>query len=69
MSNTMLSLEIPTPRSLRELTNGHLGNVDCVVILTDHKEIEYGDVVKTAALVVDTRNALKGRDAKNIVRL
>ena len=24
MSNTMLSLEIPTPRSLRELTNGHL---------------------------------------------
>jgi UDP-N-acetyl-D-glucosamine dehydrogenase len=52
-----------------ELTNGHLGNVDCVVILTDHKEIEYGDVVKTASLVVDTRNALKGRDAKNIVRL
>jgi UDP-N-acetyl-D-glucosamine dehydrogenase len=52
-----------------ELTNGHLGNVDCVVILTDHKEIEYGDVVKTASLVVDTRNALKGRDAGNIVRL
>jgi len=24
MSNTMLSLEIPTPRSLREPTNGHL---------------------------------------------
>ena len=24
MSNTMLSLEIPTPRSLRELTNGHI---------------------------------------------
>ena len=52
-----------------ELTNGHLGNVDCVVILTDHKEIEYGDVVKTASLVVDTRNALKGRDAANILRL
>jgi len=52
-----------------ELTNGHLGRVDCVVILTDHKEIQYGDVVKTASLVVDTRNALKGRDAANIVRL
>jgi len=52
-----------------ELTNGYLGKVDCVVILTDHKEIQYGDVVKSASLVVDTRNALKGRDAANIVRL
>jgi len=52
-----------------ELTNGHLGGVDCVVILTDHKEIDYGEVVKTAPLVVDTRNALKGRDAGHIVRL
>ncbi len=52
-----------------ELGNGYLGDVDCVVILTDHKEIDYGQVVKTASLVVDTRNALKGRDAANIVRL
>ena len=52
-----------------ELTNGHLGNVDCVVILTDHKQVDYADVVKTSSLVVDTRNALKGRDAANIVRL
>src|SRR5262245_11490493 len=52
-----------------ELGNGYLGNVDCVVILTDHKEIDYGQVVKTAPLVVDTRNALKGRDAAHIVRL
>jgi UDP-N-acetyl-D-glucosamine dehydrogenase len=52
-----------------ELTNGHLGGVDCVVILTDHKEVDYGEVVKQAPLVVDTRNALKGRDARHIVRL
>jgi UDP-N-acetyl-D-glucosamine dehydrogenase len=52
-----------------ELTNGYLGGVDCVVILTDHKEIDYGAVVKQAPLLVDTRNALKGRDARNIVRL
>ncbi|MGH7894014.1 MAG: nucleotide sugar dehydrogenase [Candidatus Binatia bacterium] len=51
------------------LTNGYLGNVDCVVILTDHKEVDYGEVVKTAPLVVDTRNALKGREAPHIVRL
>ena len=52
-----------------ELTNGYLGNVDCVVILTDHKEIDYGQVVKTSPLVVDTRNALKGRVDDHIVRL
>jgi UDP-N-acetyl-D-glucosamine dehydrogenase len=52
-----------------ELSNGYLGNVDCVVILTDHKEIDYGQIVKTAPLVVDTRNALKGREAAHIVRL
>jgi UDP-N-acetyl-D-glucosamine dehydrogenase len=52
-----------------ELTNGYLGNVDCVVVLTDHKETNYEQVVKTAPLVVDTRNALKGHDARHIVRL
>jgi UDP-N-acetyl-D-glucosamine dehydrogenase len=52
-----------------ELTNGHLGDVDCVVILTDHKELDYGEVVRMAPLVVDTRNALKGLEAPNIVRL
>jgi UDP-N-acetyl-D-glucosamine dehydrogenase len=52
-----------------ELTNGYLGNIDCVVILTDHKEVDYGQVLETAPLVVDTRNALKGREAKHIVRL
>jgi len=51
------------------LTNGYLGNVDCVVILTDHKEVDYGEVAKTAPLVVDTRNALKGIEAPHIVRL
>jgi UDP-N-acetyl-D-glucosamine dehydrogenase len=52
-----------------ELTNGYLGSIDCVVILTDHKETDYAQVVKTAPLVVDTRNALKGRTADHIVRL
>jgi len=52
-----------------ELTNGYLGKVDCVVILTDHKEVDYDEAVKTAPLLVDTRNALKGRTASHIVRL
>jgi UDP-N-acetyl-D-glucosamine dehydrogenase len=52
-----------------ELTNGYLGGVDCVVILTDHKGIDYDQVIATAPMIVDTRNALKGREARNIVRL
>jgi len=46
-----------------------LAKADCVVIVTDHKAFDYGRVVDQARLVVDTRNALKGRDSSNIVRL
>jgi UDP-N-acetyl-D-glucosamine dehydrogenase len=41
---------------------------DCVVIVTDHSQYDYADIVKKAKLVVDTRNATKGIDAPNIVR-
>ena len=51
------------------LENGSLGNIDCVVVLTDHREFDYGRVVKTAPLVVDTRNALRGLEGDHIVRL
>lgn len=44
---------------------------DCVVIVTDHSDIDYKRVVDRAALVVDTRNVTRGvapyRD--NVVRL
>jgi UDP-N-acetyl-D-glucosamine dehydrogenase len=51
------------------LQNGYLGNVDCVVILTNHEEFDYPYVAETARLVVDTRNALAGVRGDNIVRL
>jgi UDP-N-acetyl-D-glucosamine dehydrogenase len=51
------------------LQNGFLGNVDCVVVLTDHREFDYGAIARTAPLIVDTRNALRGVDGDNIVRL
>src|SRR4029077_10381814 len=51
------------------LRNGHLGSVDCVVILTNHREFDYAAVAKTARVVVDTRNALAGMQGDNIVRL
>ena len=42
---------------------------DCVVIVTDHKSFDYAKIVEKARLIVDTRNALKGRESPKIVRL
>lgn len=42
---------------------------DCVVIITDHKKFDYAALVKNASVIVDTRNALKGIQSSNIVRL
>ncbi len=44
-------------------------SADCVVIVTDHKSFDYGKIVEKARLIVDTRNALKGRESTKIVRL
>jgi len=46
----------------------NLGQYDCVVIVTDHSTYDYQHIVRESQLVVDTRNALKGMDAPNIVR-
>ena len=47
-----------------------LSEADCVVIVTDHREgVDYEAVMERAALIVDTRNALKGRIDPRIVRL
>jgi UDP-N-acetyl-D-glucosamine dehydrogenase len=42
---------------------------DCVVIVTDHSAFDYDALVGRARLIVDSRNALKGRVSPNIVRL
>ena len=36
-----------------------LGEVDCVLVLTDHSDVDYARVVREAKLVVDTRNATR----------
>ncbi len=46
-----------------------VGEADCVVIITDHSAFDYSTVVEKARLIVDTRNALKGRKSDKIVRL
>jgi UDP-N-acetyl-D-glucosamine dehydrogenase len=42
------------------LSESLLTNADCVVIITDHRRIDYGWVVNHSRLIVDTRNATSG---------
>jgi len=42
---------------------------DCVVICTDHSAFKYDPLVQSGVVIVDTRNALKDRQAPNIFRL
>jgi UDP-N-acetyl-D-glucosamine dehydrogenase len=42
---------------------------DCVVIVTDHSCFDYQALLRDAALIVDTRNALKGVKSDKVFRL
>jgi UDP-N-acetyl-D-glucosamine dehydrogenase len=46
----------------------NLGQYDCVVIVTDHSDYDYGRIVEEAQLVVDTRNATRGISSPKVVR-
>ncbi len=48
------------PLSSVTLTDEELRESDCLVIVTDHSQIDYKRVIALAPLVVDTRNALSG---------
>jgi UDP-N-acetyl-D-glucosamine dehydrogenase len=37
-----------------------LDGFDCIAILTDHSAFDYGRLLSSAALIVDTRNAIRG---------
>ncbi|HSH46382.1 MAG TPA: nucleotide sugar dehydrogenase [Longimicrobiales bacterium] len=56
-------------RSSVPLTDEEVSRADCVVIVTDHTDVDYGAVVDRAHLVVDTRNATVGLDQQHIFRL
>jgi UDP-N-acetyl-D-glucosamine dehydrogenase len=55
------------------LTDEELRSSDCVIIVTDHSEIDYGRVCSLTSVIVDTRNALNGqlrRESKaRVIRL
>jgi UDP-N-acetyl-D-glucosamine dehydrogenase len=61
------------PLASEPLTDEALRAADCLVIVTDHSDIDYGRVCQLAPLIVDTRNALNGdlrRDSTaRIIRL
>ena len=48
------------PLSSVQLTDEEIRAADCVVIVTNHSNIDYARVTELAPLVVDTRNALNG---------
>jgi len=55
------------------LSDEELRASDCVIIVTDHTQIDYGQVCSLTPLIVDTRNALNGtlrRESKaRVIRL
>jgi len=61
------------PLSSVELSDDEIQSADCVVIVTNHSQIDYGRITELAPLVVDTRNALNGdlrsKSSARIIRL
>ncbi|PYQ70242.1 MAG: UDP-N-acetyl-D-glucosamine dehydrogenase [Acidobacteria bacterium] len=46
------------------ITPESLTQADCVAILTDHQAVDYGMVLRSARLIVDTRNAVAAQHPK-----
>jgi UDP-N-acetyl-D-glucosamine dehydrogenase len=44
-----------------KLTKTELKKYDAVIILTDHSVYDYGFIIKSSKLIIDTRNAIKKR--------
>jgi len=57
------------PVPFMELTQEELSELDAVVLVTDHSNVDYHSVVRHAPLILDTRNALKVFDGGTVVRL
>jgi UDP-N-acetyl-D-glucosamine dehydrogenase len=52
------------------LTPEVLSSMDAVIIVTDHSDYDYAQIVKHSQLVIDTRNATKGiKDAEDKIVL
>ena len=54
---------------LVELNEEEIAASDAILVVTDHTNVDYHAVVRSAKLVLDTRNALKEFDSDKVVRL
>ena len=52
-----------------ELTEREIAWADAVLVVTNHSNVDYHLVVRSAKLILDTRNALKAFDDNKVVRL
>jgi UDP-N-acetyl-D-glucosamine dehydrogenase len=52
-----------------EYLPGNLQKIDCAIIVTGHREVDYEMLVEHCPVVFDSRNVLKGFSSSNIVRL
>jgi UDP-N-acetyl-D-glucosamine dehydrogenase len=52
-----------------DYTKGSIEGVDCAIIITGHKNIDYQLLIDHCDLIFDSRNILKGIEKENIVRL
>lgn len=61
------------PMSSVELSDEEIRSSDCVLIVTNHSQIDYRRIIELSPLIVDTRNALNGDLRRNsrarIIRL
>jgi UDP-N-acetyl-D-glucosamine dehydrogenase len=51
------------------LRGSSLRRFDCIIIATDHSEIDYGYLLHNARLILDTRNVYKGRGGDKVLVL
>jgi UDP-N-acetyl-D-glucosamine dehydrogenase len=51
-----------------ELNKSNLKKFDCVILITDHSDVDYSFVQRNARLIFDTRNAYKGK-FDNVIKL
>jgi UDP-N-acetyl-D-glucosamine dehydrogenase len=52
----MRSFDVPE-LSHSETTPEYVGSLDCVLIATDHSVFDWQEIIQSAQLILDTRNA------------
>ena len=57
------------PVTYVELTEDEVAKADAVLVVTDHSNVDYDLVVRSAQLVLDTRNVLREFSDEKVVRL